>query len=181
MYSNTRSVRPSAIRSSINTSPPSEAVGRLVTPAGRRHDRCLAAGTLLAPARSPRLLLLRGLFDPDQSPLLTFAFAEMHHHGGFRLGQIGKAGLVDRLLIVADRPCGALRGLVHSAVNGNCGIAQRVEEVAADRPGLVDGQLKDVVGVGPLALNHGEHPKGKPFLLLARLGLFTRVGDGYGL
>src|SRR5262245_45737890 len=65
-----------------------------------------------------RLLVLRRLFDPDQSPLLRAAFAEVHHHGGFRLGQIGQAGFVDRFLLVADRPCGALRGLVHGAVDG---------------------------------------------------------------
>src|SRR5262249_34559854 len=38
-----------------------------------------------------------------------------------------------------------------------------------------------IVAVGLLALDHGEHPQRKPFLLLARLGLPARVGDGYGL
>src|SRR5262249_59896569 len=65
--------------------------------------------------------------------------------------------------------------------NGQGGVAQHVVEVAADRSGLVDRQLEEVVAVGPFALNHGEHSEGKPFLLLARLGLLARVGDDDGL
>ena len=47
-------------------------------------------------------------FQPNQCPLFGLVAAEVNQHLGFVLGQIVNAGFANYLLIVSDRPGGAL-------------------------------------------------------------------------
>src|SRR5262249_5466117 len=94
-----------------------------------------------------------------------------------RLRQVADAGLVDRLLLLADDPRGPLRPLVHRAVDGDRRVGQCVVVVAADHAVLVDRQLEDVVGVLLLALHDGENAERLPLLLLGGLRLLPGGGD----
>src|SRR5262249_2062483 len=105
----------------------------------------------------------------------------MHQHGRLVLGQVGDAYLVDRFLAIANRPGGALRLLVHGAIDGQRGITQRIVVVAADRSLLVDRKLEQVIAVGLFALHHREYAQRQPIVFLVGLGLLARVRDGDGL
>ena len=109
--------------------------------------------------------------------MLGALLAEVDQHRRLRLRQVADARLVDGVLLVADDPGGALRLLVHRAVDGQRRVRQAVVVVAADHAVLVDGELEDVVGLLLVALHHGEHAEGLPLLLLGRLRRLPRRGD----